>query len=69
MESLNQCLSPEPCFARNGSIKFEIQGSKVCLTIRPLTLGHCFGFLQRTHVWKAPTNAFHHTLVLPGIVA
>ena len=38
---------------------FEIQGSKVCWTIRPLTLGHCLGFFQGTHVWKAPTNTFH----------
>ena len=69
MESPSLCLSPEPCFASNGCINFEIQGSKVCSTIRPLTLGHCFGFLQRTHVWKAPTGAFHHSLVLPGMVA
>ena len=50
-------------------MSFEIQGSKVCSTIRPLTLGHCFGFFQRTHVWKAPTSTFHQTLVLPGMVA
>ena len=69
MESPNQCPSPEPCFARNGCISFEIQGSKVCSTIRPLTLGQCFGFFQRTHVWKAPTSGFYHSLVLPGVVA
>ena len=48
---------------------FEIQGSKVWLTIRPLTLGHCFGFFQGTHVWKARTGTFHQSLVLPGMVA
>ena len=69
MESPNHCLSPEPCFASNGCISFEIQGSKVCSTICPLTRGHCFGFFQRTHVWKAPTSAFHKSLVLPGMVA
>ena len=69
MESPNQYLSPQPCFARNGCITFEIQGSKMCSTIRPLTLGHCFGFSQDTHVWKAPTSAFHHSLVLLGMVA
>ena len=41
----------------------------MCSTIRPLTLGHCFGFLQGTHVWKAPTSAFHQSLVLLGMVA
>ena len=69
MESPNQYLSPEPCFARNGCFGFEIQGSKVCSTIRPLTLGHCFGFFQGTHVWKAPTSTFHQSLVLLGMVA
>ena len=69
MESPNQYLSPEPCFARNGCIIFEIQGSKVCSTIRPLTMGHYFGFFQRTHVWKAPTSTFHQSLVLLGMVA
>ena len=69
MESPNQYFSPEPCFARNGSISFEIQRSKVCSTIRPLTLGHCFGFFQGTHVWKAPTSVFDQSLVLPGMVA
>ena len=69
MESPNQYLSPEPYFARNGCISFEIQGSKVCSAIRPLTLGHCFGFFQVTHVWKAPTSTFHHSLVLPGMAA
>ena len=69
MESTNQYLSPEPCFARNGCISCEIQGSKVCSTIRPLTLGHCFGFFQGTHVGKAPTSTFHQSLVLPRRVA
>ena len=68
MESLNQCLSPQPCFGSNGCISFKIQGSKVCSTIRPLTLSHFFGFFQRTHVWKAPTSAFHQSIVLPGMV-
>ena len=69
MESPNQYLSLEPCFARNGCISFEIQGPKVCSTIRPLTPGHRFGFFQRTHVWKGPSSGFHHSLVLPGMVA
>ena len=69
MESPNHYVSPEPCFARNGCISFEVQGSKVCSTIRPLTVGHCFGFYQGTHVWKAPSSAFHRSLVLPGMVA
>ena len=69
MESPNEYLSPEPCFGRFGCINFEIQGSKVCSTIRPLTVGHYFGFFQRTHVWKAPTSTFHQSLVLPGMVA
>ena len=69
MESPNQYLSPQPCFARNGCINFEIQGSKVCSTIHPFTLGHCFGFFQGTHVWKASTSTFHQSLVLLGMVA
>ena len=69
MESPNQYLSPQPCFAKNACISFEIQGSKVCSTIRPLTLGYCFGFFQGTHVWKAPTSTFHQSLVLPRMVA
>ena len=69
MESPNQYLSPEPCFAKNGCIIFEIQGSKVCSTIRPLTLGHCFDVFQRAHVWKAPASTFHQSLVLLGMVA
>ena len=59
MESPNQYLSPEPSFARIAPTSFEIQGSKVCSTIRPLTLRHCFGWFQGNHVWKAPTNTFH----------
>ena len=69
MERPNQYLSPEPCFARNGCIIFEIQGLKVCSTSRPLTLGHCFDFFQWTHVWNAPTNTFHRGIVLPRMVA
>ena len=69
MQSPNLCLSPEPCFARNGCTSFKIQGSKVCSTIRPLPLRHCFGFFQRAHVCKAPTSIFHHRLDLPGMVA
>ena len=69
MESPNHHLSSEPYFARNGCISIEIQGPKVCSTIRPLTLNHCFGFFQGTHVWKAPTSAFHQSLVSPGMVA
>ena len=69
MESPNQHLSPQPCFARNACISFEIQGSKVCSTIHPLILSHCFNFFQRTRVWKAPTSTFPHSLVLPGMVA
>ena len=63
MQSPNQYLSPRHCFARNGCINFQMQGSKLCSTIRPLTVGHCLGFFQGTHVWKAPTNTFHHSLV------
>ena len=69
MESPNQYLSPEPCFSRNGCINFEIQGSKVCLTIGPITQGHRFGFFQGTHVWKAPTSTFLQSLVFPGMDA
>ena len=69
MESPNPYLSPDSCFATNGCINFEIQGSKVCSTICPITLGHRFGFFQGTNVWKAPTSTFHHSLVLPGMVA
>ena len=69
IESPNWYLSPEPCFARNGCITFKIQGSKACSTIRPLTLGHSFGLFQGTHVWKAPTNTFHQSLVSPRMVA
>ena len=47
------------------SDSFEIQGSKVCLTIRPLPLRHCFGIFQKNHVCKAPTSTFHHSLELP----
>ena len=36
MESPNQYLSPKPFFARIAPTSFEIQGSKVCSTIRPL---------------------------------
>ena len=68
MESPNQYLSPEPSFARIAPTSFEIQGSKVCSTIRPLPLRHCFGWFQRNHVWKAPTNTFHQNLRLPGLL-
>ena len=69
MESPNQYLSPRYCFAKNGCISFEIPGTKVCSTICPLTLGHCFDVFQRTRVWKAPPSTFHQSLVLPGMVA
>ena len=68
MESPNQYLSPEPSFARIASTSFEIQGSKVCSTIRPLTLPHCFGRFQGNQVWKAPTSTFHQNLFLPGLL-
>ena len=68
MESPNQYLSPEPSFARIDPTSFEIQGSKVCSTIRRLTLRHCFGWFQRNHVWKAPTSTFHQNLHLPGLL-
>ena len=67
-ESPNQYLSPEPSFARIAPTSFEIQGSKVCSTIRPLTLRHCFGWFQGNHVWKAPTSTFHQNLLLPGLL-
>ena len=56
MESPNQYLSPEPSFARIAPTSFEIQGSKVCSTIRPLPLHHCFGRFQGNHVWKSPNQ-------------
>ena len=68
MESPNQYLSPEPSFATIAPTSFEIQGSKVCSTIRPLTLPHCFGWFQGNHVWKAPTSTFHRNLLLPGLL-
>ena len=68
MESPNQYLSPEPSFARIAPTSFEIQGSKVCSTIRPLTLRHCFGWFQGNHAWKAPTSTFHQNLLLPGLL-
>ena len=68
MESPNQYLSPEPFFARIAPTSFELQGSKVCSTIRPLTLRHCFGWFQGNHVWKAPTSTFHQNLFLPGLL-
>ena len=68
MESPNQYLSPKPSFARIASTSFEIQGSKVCSTIRPLTPPHCFGRFQRILVWKAPTSTFHQNLLLPGLL-
>ena len=36
LKGLGQYLPPEPFFARIASTSFEIQGSKVCSTIRPL---------------------------------
>ena len=68
MESPNQYLSPEPSFARIAPTSFEIQGSKLCSTIRPLTLRHCFGWFQGNHVWKTPTSTFHQNLLLPGLL-
>ena len=68
MESPNQYLSPEPFFARIAPTSFEIQGSKVCSTIRPLPLRHCFDWFQGNHVWKAPTSTFHQNLLLPGLL-
>ena len=68
MESPNQYLSPEPFFARIAPTSFEIQGSKVCSTVRPLPLPHSFGRFQGNHVWKAPTSTFHHNLFLPGLL-
>ena len=68
MESPNQYLSPEPSFARIAPTSFEIQGCKVCSTIRPLTLRHCFGRFQGNLVWKAPTSTFHQNLLLPGLL-
>ena len=68
MESPNQYLSREPSFARIAPTSFEIQGSKVCSTIRPLTLRHCFGWFQRNQVWKAPTSTIHRNLLLAGLL-
>ena len=58
----------EPWIARIAPTSFEIQGSKVCSTIRPLPLRHCFGLFQKNHVWKAPSNTFHQNLELPGLL-
>ena len=58
----------KPFFARIAPTSFEIQGSKVCSTIRPLPLRHCFGWFQGNHVWKAPTSTFHQNLFLPGLL-
>ena len=66
MKSPNQYLSPKPSFARIAPTNFEIQGSKVCSTIRPLPLRHCFGWFQGNHVWKAPTSTFQQNLILPS---
>ena len=68
MESPNLYLSPEPGVAKIAATSFESQESKVCSTIRPLTLGHCFGWFQRNHVWKAPTSTFHQNLELLGLL-
>ena len=57
----------EPWIATIAPTSFEIQGSKVCSTIRPLPLRHCFGLFQRNHVWKAPSSTFHQNLELPGL--
>ena len=56
MESPNQYLSPEPSLARIAPTSFEIQGSKVCSTIRPLTLRHCFGWFQRKPCMESPNQ-------------
>ena len=58
----------EPWIATIAPTSFEIQGSKVCSTIRPLPLRHCFGLFQRKHVWKAPSSTFHQNLELPGLL-
>ena len=50
------------------SNQFRFQGPKVCSTIRPLPLRHCFGLFQRNHVCKAPTSTFHQSLELPRLV-
>ena len=68
MESPNQYLSLEPSFATIAPTSFEIQGSKVCSTIRPLPLRHCFGRFQENHIWKAPTSTFHQNLLLPRLL-
>ena len=68
MESPNQYLSPKPSFARIAPTSFEIQGSKLCSTISPLPLRHCFGWFQGNHVWKAQTSTFHQNLLLPGLL-
>ena len=55
MESPNQYLSPEASFARIAPTSFEIQGSKVCSTIRPLPLRHYFGWSSYSAV-QAPSG-------------
>ena len=56
MESPNQYLSPEPSFARIAPTNLEIQGAKVCSTIRPLPLRHCFGWFSRKPCMESPNQ-------------
>ena len=50
------------------SNQFRDPRVKVCSTIRPLPLHHCFGLFQRNRVCKAPTGTFHESLELPGMI-
>ena len=50
------------------SNQFRDPRVKVCSTIRPLPLHHCFGLFQRNRVCKAPTGNFHESLELPGMI-
>ena len=66
MQSPNQYLSPEPCFAMNGCTSFQIQGSKVCSTIRPLTVRHCFCFLSKEPCMQSPNQDLSLEPCFPG---
>ena len=56
MESPNQYLSPEPFFARIAPTSFEIQGSKVCSTIRPLHSAPLFWLVSRKPCMESPNQ-------------
>ena len=54
MESPNQYLSPEPGIARIAATTFEIQGSKVCSTIRPPHTAPLFWLVSKKPCMESP---------------